>query len=364
MEQTVRCGQAHSSHPFAMLSLLILIMAAGCGDDFEHVHGNASNESFTAPLLISPVDGEEIDWNNPTLSWYAVPNALTYRVEISDRDDFTTIEEEVEDTPATSYMISDFPINEGRHFWRVRARDAYHDWSPWSVPTSFTVVNNNTAISKGNAGLITYPPGDITIFVQGRVEFKAHVPGESGRHQCVWDFGGLGSCRGKAEPEPVVFESPGSYVIRFMARDQDGATLTDEVRVSVVDESPDLIAPVDGYSTEEDSIDFSWGPVPGASSYILFIPFNGAASERSITARGTSLRETGFEPGNYLWWVYAKDSLGNLSACQEPRIFTIRGPSRDEEPEVFIPMLFTLPWDARDVKGARGLLNSLTVITP
>jgi hypothetical protein len=149
METMARCVQSLPSHPVAMLCLLVLITGAGCGNDFEEVHGNASNEAvFTAPLLKSPVDDEVIDLDNPTLAWFAVPNAVAFEVEISVQEDFEFLEDQFDDIPTTSYMLTDFPMDEGRHFWRVRARNAFNDVTPWSAVSSFTVVNTTINITE------------------------------------------------------------------------------------------------------------------------------------------------------------------------------------------------------------------------
>lgn len=150
METMARPGHARSSHPFALLCLLALIMAAGCGNDWEHVHGTEAEEGqevvFAAPVIRFPTGGEEVRSTTPTLAWYAVPSAASFHIEVSDRDDFETLEEQVEDIPSTSFMISDFPIREGKHFWRVRARDAQNQWSPWSTVSSFIVVSTTSGL--------------------------------------------------------------------------------------------------------------------------------------------------------------------------------------------------------------------------
>jgi hypothetical protein len=362
MDKTARCGQARSCHAFAMFSLLIVIVAAGCGNDYEQVHGNAE-EGFSAPLLKSPVDGEEIDVSNPMLVWFAVPNAVSFHVEISGNEDFENLEDEVQEVPATSFMISDFTMKEGKHFWRVRARNAFNDWTEWSSVGSFTVVSKD--VSKGADRLITHPSGDVTVFVHGKVDFEAGPPGDPAEYRCAWDFGELGTHRGTAGPESQVFDRTGSYAVRFTATDSRGGGSMDEVNVWVVDGTPTLLLPADGYSTEDDFVDFSWSAVQGASSYVLFIPPNGTAPGRSIPVTGTSRREPGFEPGSYLWWVYAKDSQGNLSTCPQPRAFTIReAPAGDEEHEGLVHMMVSMLLDAFVPDRAKARMGSRAATSP
>jgi hypothetical protein len=159
MARNALSRQALSPRPSALLCLVILIVAAGCGNDFEHVHGTpATEEAFAAPVIKSPADGAEIGPTDPVLAWETVPSAVSFHVEVSVNADFQTLEEEVEDVPVTSFMISDFPMNEGRHFWRVRARNASNEWSPWSTVSSFIVVNTTIDVSKEPRAPVAAPP--------------------------------------------------------------------------------------------------------------------------------------------------------------------------------------------------------------
>jgi hypothetical protein len=271
MEKTARSAFGPLPRPFALLCFLVLVTMSGCGNDFEDVHGTqAGEEAFAAPVPTSPPDGEEISASAPELTWFAVPSAVSFRVEISDHKDFETLEEVVEDIPATSFMISDFPINEGRHFWRVRAQNAAHEWSPWSTVSSFVVVSSTVETFKG--------------------EVPSSVSG---------DAPPAASARGEA------------------AGPDEGA--------------PEPIAPEDGFSTGEDAVDFSWGPARGAASYVLVILPAGQPTGRSTPVYGTSVRETGFEPGTYLWQVFAKNPQGVLGASSPPRAFTITGDPGPED---------------------------------
>jgi hypothetical protein len=354
MKKIVSSGQARSSHPFAMICLLVLIFSAGCGNETDEEDATAGSVVFAAPILKSPASGAAIDVSNPVVEWFGVPSAVSFQVEISVRDDFN-VPELVDDVPVTSFMISDFTLREGTHFWRVRARDSSGVWSPWSMVSSFVVAVDRTA--KGDRAFITRPSGDTTIFTRGEIMFLAAVPDAPDRCRCFWDFGELGSYSGTTAPAPVKFDRPGTYTVRFTASDAAGMEYADEVKVSVVDECPDLLEPADGYSTGEDSVDFSWSPVTGASSYILFIPSNGTSPERSIQMLETSRRESGFEPGDYLWWVYAVDSQGNLSSCPTPRVFSIREAEVDDANDFIQAMasLLKAPRDPQPMEVAQGL---------
>ncbi|GEM_PF-2519373 len=354
MKEVASFGQA--CRPFVVLCLLVLALAAGCGDDSKEDTEAAGSEEFGAPVLKSPAFGAVIDSGNPVVEWFAVPSAVAFQVEISVNDDFNELEF-VQDVPVTSFMITDFPLEEGTHFWRVRARSSTGVWSPWSMVSSFVVKIDSSA--KGDGAHIVRPSGNTTVFVKGEVVFLAAVPDARDTYRCTWDFGELGSYNGEpSSPVPVRFDTPGTYTARFIARGGAGMEFTDEVEVSVVDECPDLLEPEDGFSTSGDAVDFSWSPVDGASSYILFIPSNGTSAERSVQVLETTTTETGFEPGTYLWWVYAVDSQGNLSSCPEPRVFSVREIEAEEEEDdsVFIRAVASLLRTARDpepVEAAR-----------
>lgn len=133
----------------------------------------------------------------------------------------------------------------------------------------------------------------------------------------------MGTCENNPAPAAVRFNEAGTYLVRFTAFTADGQGSSDEVTITVIDGSPVPVAPDDGYAATDHTLEFSWEPMEGADSYILFMPGTSEESELNFPEEDVS-REVSFAcPGEYSWCVYALDSQGNASACSPLRTFTV-----------------------------------------
>lgn len=93
---------------------------------------------LATPLLTLPISGANGQAVNPTLSWYAVPGATIYRLQVSDDPGFPgTV---IFDDPAISMTSRQVgPLNGSRtYYWRVNARNAAGtSTSAWSEIRNF-----------------------------------------------------------------------------------------------------------------------------------------------------------------------------------------------------------------------------------
>jgi cysteinyl-tRNA synthetase len=90
------------------------------------------------PKLQMPADGATTPDPTPLFNWrnaYGYPT--TYRLVVDDDDDFSSPVLDV-DRERSRYTPPS-PLDAGTYHWRVRARDAAGDWSPWSPTWSFTI---------------------------------------------------------------------------------------------------------------------------------------------------------------------------------------------------------------------------------
>lgn len=308
-----------SSCAIRIIFFVILAMTTGCGDDSDN-DDEVGAEELTAPTLSSPANGALVTTANPTVSWSSVPGATIFELEVSTSSDFNdTIF--VQQLPVTSFMISDFPINEGIHFWRVRAQNAVGVLSPWSNVFSFTVI------LKGPGGTpvaaITHPSENTTIYLYGRVDFEGSVTGGDEMKSCLWDFGSLGIIPNVVDPPAVEFANEGTYTVRFSAVDVDGDESSDDLTITVVDEIPNGVEPIDGYVSKDGSVEFSWSPMSIAKSYVLRIE---TANPIEYALADTSKKVSGLSEGSYIWCVYGVDSEGNLSRCPIAKSFIVELP--------------------------------------
>jgi photosystem II stability/assembly factor-like uncharacterized protein len=93
--------------------------------------------ALPVPILESPYDYEYVYPEDVTLSWYPIPSALSYRLQISNTGVFTDPVFDEEGLTLTSYSISD-PDSGMVYYWRVNVSNG-SDTSHWSGIWRFTV---------------------------------------------------------------------------------------------------------------------------------------------------------------------------------------------------------------------------------
>ncbi|MCX6132225.1 MAG: DUF5050 domain-containing protein [Ignavibacteriales bacterium] len=89
-----------------------------------------------APLLNTPLDGAQKVSASPTLTWYAVSSAETYRVQVSTSSSFATTLVDQAGLTTTVYSASGLGYSTN-YYWRVNATNA-GGTGPWSANRSFT----------------------------------------------------------------------------------------------------------------------------------------------------------------------------------------------------------------------------------
>jgi hypothetical protein len=91
------------------------------------------------PVLVSPANAALTNDRTPELSWQAAKNGSTYQVQIDNNGDFRSPEQDVTVGIGllTYHLASD--LNDGLHYWRVRAINS--DGAPgyWTLARNFTV---------------------------------------------------------------------------------------------------------------------------------------------------------------------------------------------------------------------------------
>ncbi|MGE5438646.1 MAG: fibronectin type III domain-containing protein [Bacteroidota bacterium] len=91
-----------------------------------------------APILASPADGSTFQPVTITLMWNTAPNALMYHLQVSEKNDFSTILFEDSTITKTSQEIYNLK-NGTRYYWRVSAKNVTGS-SPYSNACSFVTV--------------------------------------------------------------------------------------------------------------------------------------------------------------------------------------------------------------------------------
>ncbi|HEX2960940.1 MAG TPA: T9SS type A sorting domain-containing protein, partial [Ignavibacteriales bacterium] len=91
-----------------------------------------------APILASPADGSTFQPVTITLMWNTAPNALMYHLQVSEKNDFSTILFEDSTITKTSQEIYNLK-NGTRYYWRVSAKNVTGS-SQYSNACSFVTV--------------------------------------------------------------------------------------------------------------------------------------------------------------------------------------------------------------------------------
>jgi alpha-amylase len=90
-----------------------------------------------APILLSPMNGSEREASNPTLTWSAVSNAQSYRLQVATDSAFTTIIFNDSTLASTSKQLTSL-ANNTKYYWRVISKNIAAS-SPPSTVWSFAV---------------------------------------------------------------------------------------------------------------------------------------------------------------------------------------------------------------------------------
>ena len=86
---------------------------------------SAESGSLSAPILLSPDDGDTISDSTPYFDWKSVSGADEYQIQVDDYDSFYS--PSIETTISYSEYTSRESLTDDKYYWRVRAGDGYGD---------------------------------------------------------------------------------------------------------------------------------------------------------------------------------------------------------------------------------------------
>ena len=89
------------------------------------------------PLLLSPADGSATNDNTPTFAWQTVAGATSYRIQASQRADFSSLA--VNATRSSTTYTPGTALADGLYYWRVQAKGADGIWGLWSDVWTVTI---------------------------------------------------------------------------------------------------------------------------------------------------------------------------------------------------------------------------------
>ncbi len=135
--------------------------------------------SPTVPLAF-PIDDEVVS-GTAALRWEPQPFNSSYRVEVYKNSDLTFSAANrlfFKDVTATAYSWDQpIPASSKAYVWRVRGRDAYNNWLPWSEPGRFFSSGNSPSLLAPEDGVAQEPIGPLFEWtsVDGATSYQLEV---------------------------------------------------------------------------------------------------------------------------------------------------------------------------------------------
>jgi RHS repeat-associated protein len=101
----------------------------------------------SAPILQLPADSGVQASLRPAFRWGVVTGATQYRIDIATDNGFSTLVVNSQTLTSNTFTPTQF-LRQGTYFWRVAARDAANNWSPWSATRSIRLSMLQTPASN------------------------------------------------------------------------------------------------------------------------------------------------------------------------------------------------------------------------
>ena len=273
----------------------------------------------SAPSLISPEKDAVENSLTQTFTWTQPEPDFIYHLQIDSETSFSSpyIREDLS-VLENSYTYN-FPAN-GTYYWRVRARDAAYNWSPWSEnykliilapagqpkpssPTNGGVINDNTPTFKWAIG---FNADNHRLLIDDDNYFSSPIENRI-----------LGATSNEYTPADENYLADGNYSWKVVAINEAGENES-AVWTFIVDTippgEPTLLAPDNGGTVRDSTPTFDWSSVTDAGEYELWVD---DSSDFSLPEILEIISTDAFTPamdlpdGNYFWRVRAYDAANN-----------------------------------------------------
>jgi|GEM_PF-4325762 len=295
-----------------------------------------------APVLVT----QEVSYQWPSkepvhLEWKKVAKAKKYKVEVSNKVDFSNQPQVVEATDSSVLLP---PPGMGRHYFRVSAEAAS------GLPGSKSSVGNITVSSErpvmntvesidilGTSPEANPPAQDV------QLEWKNLGENSTYEVQVAKDpeFTGAQSIKVRSATSQLKIRSPGKYFSRVRAVSEVGEALTEfseaksfdyKYRIPLV--TPVPIEPAPNYTlffqkTEDIFFWLAWKPVRGTEKYEIEVAKDAAFKEVILSLQSQSPRlsmKNLNSEGNFYWRVRAvsEKQVSNWSEARSMKVITAR----------------------------------------
>ena len=280
-----------------------------------------TNSAFSvAPAQPTNLSVQQPNDSTSVLSWDHVAGATQYQLQVDDDPNFGSpalIPSALITTVNNTYVpTANLPA--GDKYWRVRARNATNEDSPWSisqfgnpsvkVPQPASPPDNTTLSQPSQPPLLTWStsPGATKYIVEvdGDSDFVGAVAVETASTSLVW-------------PNPLpagTIANPADYYWRVTASKGSGLNSQPSPASRFIIgplAAPTLTSPPSDPNFELQDVVMDWEPVPGAKSYDVEVALNQTFT--TIVESKTGITGTRYSPvisydnDQYYWRVRARD---------------------------------------------------------
>jgi len=286
-------------------------------------------EGPSTPALVSPSNNYYTTDTTPYLDWSEPADAVGYHLQVDTTASFSSPIIQV--YPSVSHFTTT-TLAEDTYYWRVRAKDAYDNWSGWSAYRTLTV--DTTA---PDAPVLSTPTDDFEtndnmplldwVEVAETAVFKLQVDTIDTFISTIVDQTNIAD----SYYQIVSSLSDGTYYWRVRATDSAGNTgLWSTIRSFKIDtvgpDVPALVSPEDTDVITDTTPLIVWSTIVDAVLYQLQIDMEGtfvSLEYNETTANTFYSIVSALSGGTYHWRVRARDSATNWGGWSEVWTFTL-----------------------------------------
>lgn len=301
---------------------VMLNYGAGCVDTPFYRMLTVTTTPLDAPNVTAPSKGAQINTDQPTIEWDAVPSAIGYDIELSRSSDFT--DPITGSVAGTSFTPSE-TLEDGKWFARVRTRNVYNAPGDWTGKVKFFVdtlepvapllkkLNNGDTTTDNTPKLKWRTIEDATRY---EVQLDTDNPPQVLRVNTAsnkWN-----------PPEPLLMRD---YAWRVRSLDDAGnVSEWSEIREFAV-ESSDEASPVLNRNSN-DQVTLQWTPISWSTAYHIQVDNHEDFSspifeDDNIDPANTSVTTGALYDGTWYWRVRAKKDDGTWGEWSVTGTFTV-----------------------------------------